>query len=606
MTPDRPRRDTPRRKKHTKPHGHDSAASSEGFYSFPPQSDWVKLDERADDLPDIVHVPIEDAVANEELQGWEDEWFSQATFDAETWGALAEPKIDFVYTWVNGSDKDFVATMRPYEKKSILNDPEGEWIASHGSNRYRSWDELRYSIRSVERFAGAFLNQIQILVNAVDSRKTLGQFTKQRPTWLRDDEATNNAVRVLSQEEFFDADVLGALPSFNSLTIESQLYNTPSDVDRFFALSDDMILGRHHAAADIFSPLYGPTLGFKVNGYNTQSQPTEADARRFGEKPFLIYTSWLLNRRFGLRKRKGQVHFGHSMSRSLALEVRNTFPRPSLHSACQRFRGETGFQLYTWYAAFHYTIERHREALLYSYLVLRSDANDDGNLDWDERSTIMAEIEEGIGREGKSFRTRQYYNVTENHRLVGLEPPQVNREVLWTSLDGPAAIKDLECDEFNVNECLAPGFSSDVSDAGHRSLVFDKAVIFDRVARQDPACGDCLLKLILNRQKAGMEPLLPHKSTPEKRAIVLKALKRYQYSIVEPDALFVMVTDSEQVEHTLFDRLSQRSSEGKLQVGQLCLNDDVTTKDIVQLEELQNLMFKLFNELVPQPSKFEI
>jgi hypothetical protein len=28
------------------------------------------------------------------------------------------------------------------------------------------------------------------------------------------------------------------------------------------------------------------------------------DAERFGEKPFLIYTSWLLNRRFGARQRR--------------------------------------------------------------------------------------------------------------------------------------------------------------------------------------------------------------------------------------------------------------------------------------------------------------
>jgi hypothetical protein len=58
-----------------------------------------------------------------------------------------------------------------------------------------------------------------------------------------------------------------------------------------------MILGKPHSASDIFSPLFGPTLGFKTNAYNTLQPPTEKDAERFGEKPFLIYTSWLLNAR---------------------------------------------------------------------------------------------------------------------------------------------------------------------------------------------------------------------------------------------------------------------------------------------------------------------
>ena len=53
---------------------------------------------------------------------------------------------------------------------------------------------------------------------------------------------------------------------------------------QLFALSDDMLLGQRHAAADIFSPLFGPVMGFKTNAYNTINPPTEIDAHRFGEK----------------------------------------------------------------------------------------------------------------------------------------------------------------------------------------------------------------------------------------------------------------------------------------------------------------------------------
>lgn len=209
---------------------------------------------------------------------------------------------------------------------------------------------------------------------------------------------------------------------------------------QMFALSDDMFLAKPHAASDMYSPLFGTVMGFKSNSYNTISPPSDKDALRFGEKPYLIYTSWMLNRRFGCRKRHGQVHFGHSLSRKVYKETMDTFPRPALKSACQRFRGETGFQLYSWYAAFHYMIERHREVLLWSYLMIRSDPDGDGHLNWAERRTIMTELEEGMINEGKSSsRRRMFYYVGKSLESAGLEAPKVNVDTLWTSLDGPVS-----------------------------------------------------------------------------------------------------------------------------------------------------------------------
>ena len=182
---------------------------------------------------------------------------------------------------------------------------------------------------------------------------------------------------------------------------------------QFFSLSDDMFLGRPFAASDVYSPLFGPTLAFKPDFYNTIDPPTDEHVNLFGERPFLIYTSWLLNRRFGNRKRLAQAHFGHSLSRTVAREAINSFPRPALRSASQRFRGEHGFQLYSWYAMFHYTIERHREVLLWSYIMLRSDFDGSGNLGWEERQTVMSDLEEGIANEGRTtFRVRAYDRIS--------------------------------------------------------------------------------------------------------------------------------------------------------------------------------------------------
>ena len=128
---------------------------------------------------------------------------------------------------VNGSETAFQTTKRPFEENSVLNDDEGKWISSHGVNRYRDWDELRYSLRSVEKYASHFRNKIQIIVNSVKGTKA----GKQIPTWLNDKPSTQEVVQVLAQEEFFDLEKHVCLPTFNSLTIENQLFNTPSDTD---------------------------------------------------------------------------------------------------------------------------------------------------------------------------------------------------------------------------------------------------------------------------------------------------------------------------------------------------------------------------------------
>jgi hypothetical protein len=563
----------------------------------------LSLEAEAELLPDFVYVPFEDAVKDEHLEGWEDSWISEGTYDASTFGGLPEPKIDFVYLWVNGSDQAFQKTKSPWEVRSVLNDREGKWISSHGTNRYRDWDELRYSLRSINRNAGHFRNNIQILVNSLSSEPLSGHDVKrQRPTWLRND--ADHRIEVLAQEDFFKARTAACLPTFNSLTIENQLFNVPSDTDHLFAMSDDMLLGARHSPSDIYSPLFGPVMGFKTNSYSTVAPPTEQDAQRFGEKPYLIYTSWLLNRRFGVRKRKGQSHFGHSLSRAVMKEAIESFPRPELRSACKRFRGEPGFQLYSWFLTFHYLIERHREALLWSYLVLRNDVNGDGILSWSERQAIVEDIERGSKKANSaSFRRRVFYHVPWHLEKAGLAAPQVNTDIQWTSLDGPLAIRDAECEDFNVDDCLAPGFGTSQSSTGNP--LFSSALIFDRAARQNPHCGDCLLKIVLHQVRQGLSPLLPSLSKqPHQREMVVKALMRYKYSVIDPvNSLFVMVTDADQVDSTLVRRFIR---EGKEVPGQLCLNDDVTTEDPAELEDTHQAMAELLGGIFPSKAAWEI
>ncbi|KAH8900303.1 hypothetical protein GQ53DRAFT_776955 [Thozetella sp. PMI_491] len=559
--------------------------------------------------PDAIRISFEEAVRDVELAGWEEEWFSSGVYDVEKYGALAEPKLDFVYNWVNGSDEAFQEARRPYELQSPLNDAKGEWLARHAVNRYRDWDELRYSLRSLDAYARGIVNRVQVLVNSVAD--STGALVPQRPAWLRHTDEADNLVQVLGQESFFGEDEQQCLPTFNSLAIEAQLHRTPSERDQLVALSDDMFLGAPHVAADFYSPLFGPAMAFKPDHYNVQSLGGKDKWPSFGEKPFLYYTSHLLNRRFGSRNRHVQAHFGHSVSRSVMKEALASFPQPYAQGSCERFRGESNFQIYPWYASFHYTIERFREVLLWSFIVARSDGDGDGYLDWAERQAILDAAEPGwraLGGQDSSMparqsrvRDRMYYRLPDELRRAGLQPPEANVNVLWTSLDGPATIRGVKCHHFSVDECFGESFGSPLSDAAAHDPGFTASNVFARLAVQRPECGDCLLKFLLEGAPRGLEPLLPPAVTrAADRTIVVKALKKYQHTIVGTDAMkFVMVKDAEQAQAELLERAVLRGEK----FGQWCLNDDVM--DEAEESQVRAVISEVFQKLWPKRGRWE-
>jgi Stealth protein CR4, conserved region 4 len=237
--------------------------------------------------------------------------------------------------------------------------------------------------------------------------------------------------------------------------------------------------------------------------------------------------------------------------------------------------------------------------------MLRSDVDNNENLSWPERQRIMQDLEAGMKNEGKIlFRKRNFYHVAQLLERAGLQGPKVNTDIDWTSLDGPIAIQNIDCHEYDVNECLAPGFSTSSSDNTGRNSVFSTALVFDRLVRQNPKCGDCLIKLLLNQVPRGLSPLLPHSDTQSaKRELAVKAVMRYKYTVINPDALFVMVTDAEQIDSTLVHRFIRGKKE---LTGQLCLNDDVATEDDKELADIQQVMTELYQGLFPEKSPFEL
>ncbi len=137
--------------------------------------------------------------------------------------------IDVVFTWVDGSDPEWIARNRDMLISNGLADPSK-------SPRYADHEELRYSLRSVERFL-PWARKIFIVTD------------RQKPKWL---DANHPKIRIVDHREIF----LNAedLPTFNSVAIEANLHRIPGISERFIYFNDDMMLGRPFEPEDFFAP----------------------------------------------------------------------------------------------------------------------------------------------------------------------------------------------------------------------------------------------------------------------------------------------------------------------------------------------------------------
>lgn len=130
--------------------------------------------------------------------------------------------IDAVFTWVDGSDTEWLARKRAALAGNSLDLHE---MAANGS-RYASRDELRYAIRSV-------------VCNAPWIRRIFLVTADQAPPWL---DLDHPGVTVVRHRDIF-GDV-GTLPTFNSHAIEARLHHIPGLAEHFIYFNDDMFLGR--------------------------------------------------------------------------------------------------------------------------------------------------------------------------------------------------------------------------------------------------------------------------------------------------------------------------------------------------------------------------
>ena len=129
---------------------------------------------------------------------------------------------------MNGSDPELQKDMAKYSGKPM-------WKGG-----YRDYGTLRFSLRSIEKFA-PWVRMIHIVTNG------------QVPSWFVKENG-GKAVIVTHRQIFEN---VSDLPTFNSNSIEVNLRNIPGLADCFIYLNDDFFLGRETPKDHFADPTNG-------------------------------------------------------------------------------------------------------------------------------------------------------------------------------------------------------------------------------------------------------------------------------------------------------------------------------------------------------------
>ncbi|PWR06827.1 hypothetical protein DKT68_21210 [Micromonospora acroterricola] len=220
--------------------------------------------------------------------------------------------IDAVYTWVDGSDPQWL------KRKSIaLGTPDGPLHAiAANSSRYHNRDELRYSMRSLHSFA-PWLRRIFLITDS------------QLPSWL---DPSHPMITLVSHTELF-AD-LGGRSSYNSHAIESRLHRIDGLAEHFLYLNDDVFLGRpllptHFFHANGIAKFFPSPAQFGLGEARPEDPPVKAAGKNNRRH---------IQRQFGVTITQKMKHTPFALRRSIMQQIEGRLPAEVTATARHRFR----------------------------------------------------------------------------------------------------------------------------------------------------------------------------------------------------------------------------------------------------------------------------
>ncbi|KAJ7064862.1 hypothetical protein C8F01DRAFT_777653 [Mycena amicta] len=417
------------------------------------------------------------------------------------------------------------------------------------------------------------------------------------------------------------------LPSFNSHAIESQLPQLDPKLvsDNIVALNDDQFFLLPMPPSAFHTSLYGPV--FRVDPNLLVGGDASGSADGGGEWRSLGWSAYLLNQRFGSRKRPYVQHNARAMSLPLMHEAALVFGDYFAHTPLSQFRGShkvSGeFEVNTIFLTTHFVVERHREALLYSWVVLKW-GGESGVLDAEAKNGMWKDLggeEEAdvVQYDQRADRTTSE-DVELNLLMAGIAPPkalddhvQGDTTYTWTSLDGYSSVYNHLLVKTRVpRSCLDTKTDSDSA--------WD---LFRQLLTEDPPCGDQIISALIHTHKSGLgaflpaalahppslanDPLtlplvLPLTAPPlpiNPRAFAVRLLQRYAHVLGDSPTLFVGMRSAAGAERLL------KGADGTPETALLCINDDLGNSETT-LKSADAVLARWFKKRWPEKLRCEV
>ncbi|KAL7718848.1 Glycosyltransferase [Entamoeba marina] len=234
--------------------------------------------------------------------------------------------IDVVWLWVNGSDPVFLKELEKNGKKG-------------GEGRYRDYNTLFYSIRSVYEFAPYIKNYYIVTMNQI-------------PTFINTSslEFGDYKLRIVDHKEIFPKD--NNLPVFNSNAIESMLHNIKNLSTCFLYLNDDMLLGKK------LKPEHFVRNDGKFNIYRNGWEAPLVDKMKTNIwHQSVAYSNTLINSIYHKNKDKNSVkhfypsHHCYFFNKNILREMESLWPKDFSETSAHKSRKPTDVVLSFLYGA---------------------------------------------------------------------------------------------------------------------------------------------------------------------------------------------------------------------------------------------------------------
>lgn len=158
-------------------------------------------------------------------------------------------EVDLVYMWVDGSDPIWL------EKHNRVTGKVDESSEINSKARFVNNDELKYSLRSVEKYA-PWIHRIYIVTD------------NQVPEWL---DINNPKINIVDHSEILPPQ---SRPCFNSTLIEHFIWKIPGLSEHYILANDDMMLNKPVTPSDFFDAEGNPIM-------------------RLVRRPFMRIMSWI-------------------------------------------------------------------------------------------------------------------------------------------------------------------------------------------------------------------------------------------------------------------------------------------------------------------------